>query len=135
MVQYRFFFNIYIYIYTASFFNWTMWHSDLSTVDRVHYINISWSTLVESDLKVPFSLTTIPRCWRCWRGCPPFPGLLYLPVIRPVLCHVKQRGIKHHFLSLWYDSTWDEITDSRTIITHSNRWAINLSQSFVMDVS
>ena len=28
---------------------------------------------------------------------------------------VKQDGIKYHFLSLWYDSTWDWTAVSRTI--------------------
>ena len=28
---------------------------------------------------------------------------------------VKQGGIKYHFLSLWYDSTWDWSPVSRTI--------------------
>ena len=37
-----------------------------------------------------------------------FPGLLHL-ALDPylIMLSVKQRGIKHHFLSLWYDSTWD----------------------------
>ena len=29
---------------------------------------------------------------------------------------VKQGGIKYHFLSLWYDSTWDWTLVSRAII-------------------
>ena len=32
---------------------------------------------------------------------------------------VKQGGIKYHFLSLWYDSTWDWTPVSRTIDEHS----------------
>ena len=28
---------------------------------------------------------------------------------------IKQGGIKYHFLSLWYDSTWDWTPVSRTI--------------------
>ena len=36
---------------------------------------------------------------------------------------VKQGGIKYHFLSLWYDSTWDLTQVSRTIGEHSNRLA------------
>ena len=36
---------------------------------------------------------------------------------------VKQGGIKYHFLSLWYDSTWDWTQVSRAIGEHSNRWA------------
>ena len=31
---------------------------------------------------------------------------------------VKQRGIKYHFLSLWYDATWDWTQVSRAIGEH-----------------
>ena len=36
---------------------------------------------------------------------------------------VKQEGIKYHFLSLWYDSTWDWTQVSRAIGEHSNHYA------------
>ena len=36
---------------------------------------------------------------------------------------VKQGGIKYHFKSLWYDSTWNWTQVSRAIGEHSNRWA------------
>ena len=36
---------------------------------------------------------------------------------------VKQGGIKYHFLSLWYDLTWDWTQVSRAIGEHSNRLA------------
>ena len=39
---------------------------------------------------------------------------------------VKQGGIKYYFLSLWYDSTWDWSTDSRTIGESSNHYANGL---------
>ena len=32
---------------------------------------------------------------------------------------VKQRSIKYHILSLWYDSTWEWIQVSRAIGEHS----------------
>ena len=32
---------------------------------------------------------------------------------------VKQGGIKYHFLSLWFDSTWDWTPVYRTIGEHS----------------
>ena len=32
----------------------------------------------------------------------------------------KQGSIKYHFLSLWYDSTWDWTQVSRAIGEHSN---------------
>ena len=31
---------------------------------------------------------------------------------------VKEDGIKYHFFSLWYDSTWDWTSFSRTIGEH-----------------
>ena len=36
---------------------------------------------------------------------------------------VKQGSIKYHFLSLWYDSTWDWTAVSRTIGEHSTHSA------------
>ena len=36
---------------------------------------------------------------------------------------VKQGGIKYHFLSLWYYSTWDWTQVYRTIGEHSNHRA------------
>ena len=36
---------------------------------------------------------------------------------------VKQGGIKYHFLSLWYDLTWDRTQVSRAIGEHSNHQA------------
>ena len=36
------------------------------------------------------------------------------------LSSVKQGGIKYHFLSLWYDLTWDWIQVSRAIGEHAN---------------
>ena len=40
---------------------------------------------------------------------------------------VKQDSIKYHFLSLWYDSTWDWTQISRAIGEHSNHYAIVLN--------
>ena len=36
---------------------------------------------------------------------------------------VKQGGIKYHFLSFWYDSTWDWSPVSRTLGEHPTRQA------------
>ena len=36
---------------------------------------------------------------------------------------VKQRDIKYHFLSLWYDTTWDWTQVSWAIGEHSNHYA------------
>ena len=41
-------------------------------------------------------------------GATPFPGLLHIALDPYVIVlSVTQGGIKYHFLSLWYDSTWD----------------------------
>ena len=41
-------------------------------------------------------------------GVTPFPGLLHFTLnTYLILLSVKQGGIKYHFLSLRYDSTWD----------------------------
>ena len=55
-------------------------------------------------------------------GATPFPGLLHF-TLNPylIMLSVKQGGIKYHFLSLWYDSTWDWTQVSRAIGEHSNR--------------
>ena len=36
---------------------------------------------------------------------------------------VKQDGIKYHFFSLWYDTTWDWTSVSQTIGKQSSHWA------------
>ena len=66
---------------------------------------VKLATLVEGDPKALFSIATTPRCWG---GATPFPGLLYFnlgPYL--IMLSAKQGGIKYHFLSLWYDSTWN----------------------------
>ena len=47
-------------------------------------------------------------------GATPFTGLLHF-TLDPylIMLSVKQGGIKYHFLSLWYDSTWDWTPVSR----------------------
>ena len=45
-----------------------------------------------------------------------------------ILCD-KEGGIKYHFLSLWYDSTWDWTLVSQTIVNTLLIWPI-LSSSF-----
>ena len=62
---------------------------------------ISWPTVVEGDPKVPFSIATTPRCgegrYSFSLDCSTYPSLYF----------IMQEGIKYHFLSHWYDSTWD----------------------------
>ena len=41
-------------------------------------------------------------------GTTPFSGLFHFTLDPyPIMLSVKQGSIKYHFLSLWYDSTWD----------------------------
>ena len=57
--------------------------------------------MVVGDPKAPFSIATTRRC----RG-----GHYFFPLITPltlITLSVKQRGIKDHFWSLWYESTWN----------------------------
>ena len=54
----------------------------------------------------------------------PFPGLLRFTLDQYlIMLSVKQRGIKYHFLSLWYDSNWHGTQLSRAIGEHSNHHA------------
>ena len=69
------------------------------------YVKVKLVTIVEGNPKAPFSKATTPRCRG---GRYSFPELLYF-TLDPylIMLSVKQGGIKYHFLSLWYDSTWD----------------------------
>ena len=77
---------------------------------------VKLATIVEGNPKAPFSIATTPRCRG---GRYSFPGLLYF-TLDPylIMLSVKQGGIKYHFLSLWYDSTWDWTQVSRAIGEH-----------------
>ena len=74
---------------------------------------VKLATIVEGNPKAPFSIATTPMCRG---GRYSFPGLLYF-TLDPylIMLSVKQGGIKYHFLSLWYDSTWDWTQVSRPI--------------------
>ena len=63
----------------------------------------------------------------------PFPGLLHFTLdLHLITLSVKQASIKYHFLSLWYDSTWDWTSVSQTIGEHSTQSAnVNLPLSNV----
>ena len=89
------------------------------------------ATVVEDDPKAPFSIATKPKCGE---GATPFPGLLCF-TLDPylIMLSVKQGSIKYHFLSLWYNSTWNWTQVFRAIVEHSNYWAnikIGLFQHF-----
>ena len=66
---------------------------------------VKFATIVEGNPKAPFSIATTPMCRG---GRYSFPGLLYF-TLDPylIMLSAKQGSIKYHFLSLWYDSTWD----------------------------
>ena len=57
-------------------------------------------------------------------GATPFFGVFHF-TLDPyfIILRVKQGGIKYHFLSLWYDSTWDWTQVSQAIGKHSNHHA------------
>ena len=78
------------------------------------------ATVVEGDPKGPFPIATTPRC-RGW-GATPFPGLHHF-TLDPylIMLSVKQGDIKYHFLSFWYDFTWDWTPVSRTTDEQSTR--------------
>ena len=80
---------------------------------------VKLAIIVEGNRKAPFSIATTPRCRG---GGYSFPGLLYFTLdTYLIILSVKQGGIKYHFLSLWYDSTWYWTQVSRAIGEHSNR--------------
>ena len=67
---------------------------------------VKLATIAEGDPKAPFLIATLHQ--GVGEGATPFPGLLHF-TLDPylIMLSVKQGGIKYHFLSLWYDSTWD----------------------------
>ena len=72
--------------------------------------------VIEGDPKAPFSIATTSRCRE---GRYAFPGLTnFILDLYFIMLSVKQGGIKYHFLSLWYDSTWDWTQVCRTISEH-----------------
>ena len=79
---------------------------------------VKLTTIVEGNPKAPFLIATTPRCRG---GCYSFPGLLYF-TLDPylIMLSVKQGGIKNHFLSLWYDATWDWTQVSRALFFFSD---------------
>ena len=76
------------------------------------------ATLVEGEMKAPFLIATTQKSVQVG-GTTPFYWLLcftLFPYI--IMLQVKQGGIKYHFLSLWYDLTWDWMPVSRGIGKH-----------------
>ena len=92
--------------------------TDFFITYNIYKSKVKLATIVEGNPKAPFSIATTPMCRG---GRYSFPGLLYF-TLDPylIMLSVKQGGIKYHFLSLWYDSTWDWTQVSRAIGEHSN---------------
>ena len=80
--------------------------------------------LVEGDLKVPFSIATPPRCRGRSYSIPRIAHFTLDPHL--IVLSAKQGGIKYHFLSLWYESTWNWTSVSQTIGEHSTHLANGL---------
>ena len=92
-------------------------HHTLSYCKLMSPIKVKLVTLVEGDPKAPFSIPTTSRCRR---------GLYSIPWIAPlypylIILSIQQGGMQHHFLSLWYDSTWNWFLVSRIISEHSTQ--------------
>ena len=114
--------HVYILI-NMIWFGWVLW--DINNC-RLYNVKFSlWSkvklaTVIEGAPKAPFSIASTPRYWR---------GLYSIPWIAPlypwylIMLNVKQGGIKYHFLSLCYDSTWNWTPVSQTIGEHSTHYA------------
>ena len=114
----RFYINSFI---TERWLNYIIF-SKLNAFDIAMWFISKLSTGVEGDQKAPFSIATTPRCRR--GGATPFLGLLHF-TLDPylIMLSVKQWGIKYHFSSLWYDSTWDWTQVFRAIGERSNHHA------------
>ena len=76
---------------------------------------------MEGDTKAPFSIVTTPGCRGRHYSFPRIALLTLDPYF--IMLSVKQEDIKYHFLSLWYDSTWDWNPVSRTIGKHYTHYA------------
>ena len=86
----------------------------------IYIYKVKLANLVKGDLMAPFPIPTTPRCRGGHYGTTPFPGLLHFTLnTYLIIPSIKQGGIKYHFLSLWYDSTWDWTPVSCTIGKHS----------------
>ena len=84
------------------------------------YSKLANCSLVKGNPKASFSIATTSR-YR--RGCYFFPWTAPL-TLDPylILLSVKHGGIKYHFLSLWYDLTWDWTLVCQTIGKHSTHY-------------
>ena len=87
----------------------------------IKVVKVKLATVVEGDPKVPPSTATAPRFRE---GATTYSGLLHFTLdLYLIILSAKQGGIKYHFLSLWYDSTWDWTQVSLAIGENSSHYA------------
>ena len=100
-----FFLNFFL-IFSWFRFSLLAWHIFLCQVSYLYRHCISClklATVVEGNPKAPFSVAS-------------FPVLLHFTLdTYLVMLDAKQGSIEYHFLSLWYDSTWDWTPVSQAI--------------------
>ena len=68
-------------------------------------------------------------------GATPFPGLLHF-TLDPylIMLSVKQGGIKYHFLSFWYDLTWDWTLVFQTIGQAWSWFSLMIMLSYILPI-
>ena len=89
-------FNLYFNIHNISA-NGSSGHLQVFVYLIYIYIYI-YIVVVDRDPKAPFFISYDTT----------FPGLLFFTLdMYLIVLSIKRGGIKYHFLSLWYDSTWD----------------------------
>ena len=70
--------------------------------------NLSKSKVGDRSRGWPEGSFSIATIYTVEEGATPFSGLLHFTLdSNLIMLSVKQGSIKYHFLSLWYDSTWD----------------------------
>ena len=109
--------NIYLYIYLSIYIYIYMNIYIYIYIYMCTQIYTSSPAVVKSNTKSSFSIATTLRCTE---GCYSFPCVAPLILdLYLIMLSVKQRGIKYHFLSLWYNSPWDWTQVSQNIGKHS----------------
>ena len=82
----------------------------------------------------------LPFHWQQHRdvgeGATSLPELIHFIFDPDRIMHsLKQGGIKYHFFTIWYDSTWDWTPVSRTIGEHTHTHTLSLSISLFHTLS
>ena len=87
--------NIYIYIYIYIYV----------CMYVCMYVCISWPIVIKGYTNIPFLIATTPKCRGGYNSSSCIAPLTLDPY--QIMLSLKQGGIKNHFLTLWYNSTWD----------------------------